>query len=79
VEGKGFFDADVPPGQTIDPSNLPPGIQLPDGALQDGLHSEGNSSVSGKYLVDEQTFELQIDPAVGLPIIINVKTTEKLD
>lgn len=74
VDGQSFFDADVPPGQTIDPNNLPPGLQLPAGALQNGLHSNGNSTISGEYNIDTNTFNLTLDPAVGLPIMISIKT-----
>lgn len=78
VEGKGFFDANVPPGG-IDPNSLPPGINIPQDAIQNGLHSNGASSISGEYNKETKQFQLQIDPAVGLPIIVNVKTTEKID
>lgn len=81
VDGNSYFDANVPPGVEIDPNNLPPGLELPPEALENGLHSNGNSIVSGEYKMLDGTmqFNLDIDPAIGLPIIINIKTIEKLN
>lgn len=81
VNGKSFFDADVPPGQTLNPDNLPPGLDLPAEALQNGLHSNGNSTISGTYQLagEEVQFDLTLDPAVGLPVVISITALEKLD
>lgn len=81
VDGNSYFDANVPSGVEIDPNNLPPGLELPPDALENGLHSNGNSLVIGEYKMLDGTmqFDLDIDPAIGLPIIINIKTIEKLN
>lgn len=81
VDGNSYFDANVPPGVELDPNSLPPGLELPPEALENGLHSNGNSIVSGEYKMIEETmqFDLDIDPAIGLPIIITIKTIEKIN
>jgi len=81
VDGNSYFDANVPTGVELDPNSLPPGLELPPETLENGLHSNGNSIVSGEYKMVEETmqFDLDIDPAIGLPIIVTIQTIEKLN
>lgn len=82
VEGKSFFNAD-PPAEGVGPIDIP-GIELPPGAEHQGLKSNGKSKISGfiKKTVDPSDsikFNLKLDPAVGLPVVISILSLEKLD
>ncbi|MGV8093674.1 MAG: hypothetical protein AB2L24_17585 [Mangrovibacterium sp.] len=83
VEGKSFFDADPPEGvDEIDPDDVPGGMEIPSEALKEGLHSNGKSVVSGEYKPapdGTMQFDLELDPAVGLPVIIRIETLKKLN
>lgn len=76
VNGKSYFDAN-PPAGGADPNdndwNLPPE------ALEQGLHSNGNSIVNGVYKNSTKKLELELDPAVQLPVKIKINTVQKLN
>ncbi|MFV0248673.1 MAG: hypothetical protein ACK5H1_06915 [Tenacibaculum sp.] len=82
----GDFDADIPEGQSvIDPDDAPPGIEIPEDALINGLHSNGKSSITGKYqLMDNpdgtqaMNFNWELHPNVGVPVIVSIRTNKKI-
>lgn len=82
----GDFDADLPKGTgVINPDDMPNGITLPDEALKNGLHSNGKSTISGKYHKisgsnnESMNFEWEVEPNIGLPIIISIVTISKIN
>lgn len=77
VDGKGFFDADPPEGGANPDDD--PGFQIPEESLEKGLHSNGNSKISGVYKNSTKQMELELDPAVQLPVIIKINTVQKLN
>lgn len=80
----GDFDANLPEGAgAIDPDKVPPGIELPPEALKKGLHSNGKSTISGKYGLLEDTslgkqFDLELEPNISLPVTVHIRTIKKL-
>lgn len=91
ADGHQTFDADPPIGSDgVSPDDAPPGIEIPDGALEKGLHSNGISSVSGVCRYEQATtvkgvtykagmrLILNLDPNVGLPVVVAITTLEKI-
>ncbi len=83
----GDFDADLPEGETvIDPNDVPEGIEVPEDALVNGLHSNGASSISGDYKMMKDldgkgasmNFDLNLEPNVGLPVVVSIRTNKKI-
>lgn len=81
VEGKSFFDAD-PPAGGADPDG-DPGFEIPEEALKIGLHSNGKSKLTGT--IDKNPngsgamqYDLKLDPAVSLPVVVIIKSVQKL-
>ncbi|PCH73164.1 MAG: hypothetical protein COB98_11005 [Flavobacteriaceae bacterium] len=83
----GDFDADLPEGASvINQDDLPPGMEIPEDALVNGLHSNGDSFIAGVYEKMETptgekllNFNWNLDPNVGLPVVINIKTIKKME
>jgi len=82
VEGKSFFDAD-PPAGGADPDK-DPGFEIPEEALKKGLHSNGKSKLTGT--IDKNPngsgamqYDLKLDPAVSLPVVVIIKSVQKLN
>lgn len=82
VEGKSFFDADPPVGGA-DP-DVDPGFEIPEEALKKGLHSNGKSKLTGT--IDKNPngsgamqYDLKLDPAVSLPVVVIIKSVQKLN
>lgn len=82
VEGKSFFDAD-PPAGGADP-DVDPGFEIPEEALKKGLHSNGKSKLTGT--IDKNPngsgamqYDLKLDPAVSLPVVVIIKSVQKLN
>lgn len=83
----GDFDADLPEGvSVIDPNDAPPGIEIPEDALANGIHSNGKSSISGVYKMltgkdgtEAMNFEWNLEPNVGLPVVVNIRTNSKIE
>lgn len=82
IEGKSFFDAD-PPAGGADP-DVDPGFEIPEEALKKGLHSNGNSKLTGT--IDKNPnrsgamqYDLKLDPAVSLPVVVIIKSVQKLN
>jgi len=66
VEGKGYFDA-VPPAGDSD--------------SDEGLHSNGKAKIVGQYKPNEKgemQMDLELDPEVDLPVVIDIETVKKL-
>ncbi len=79
-EGKGFFSA-MPPENTTSVNDNPMLGNLPEYALENGLYSEGKSIISGFYKPDkngDMQFELTLNPAVELPVIVKITSLNKL-
>ena len=83
----GDFDADLPEGESvIDPNDVPDGIEIPEDALTKGIHSNGKSSISGSYKMMDNlyntqqamNFDLNLEPNVGLPVVVNIRTNRKV-
>lgn len=82
----GDFDADLPDGvDVIDPNDAPDGIEIPEDALVNGLHSNGQSTITGKYHMintpngkDAMNFDWQLQPNVGLPVVVAIQTKRKI-
>lgn len=82
IDGKGFFDADPPVGG-VDP-NDDPGFEIPEEALQQGLHSNGKSKISGVFEKNPNgsgtmQYDLKLDPGIALPVIVIIKSVQKLN
>jgi hypothetical protein len=83
----GDFDANLPEGEvTIDPDDIPEGIEIPDDALISGLHSNGDSTISGEYIITDNEdgtqsgyFDWVLVPNVGLPVTVGIKTNNKIE
>ena len=82
VEGKSFFDAD-PPADGADP-DVDTGFEIPEEALKKGLHSNGKSKLTGT--IDKNPngsgamqYDLKLDPAVSLPVVVIIKSVQKLN
>ncbi len=82
VEGKSYFDAD-PPAGGADP-DVDPGFEIPEEALKKGLHSNGKSKLTGT--IDKNPngsgamqYDLKLDPAVSLPVVVIIKSVQKLN
>lgn len=82
IPNKGFFDANPPSGSDeIDPEEVTDGLNLSEEDLENGLHSNGASKISGFYKSDtdgSMQFNLELDPAVGLPVVIHISTQKKI-
>lgn len=82
IPNKGFFDADPLSGSDdIDPDEATDGLNLSEEDLENGLHSNGTSIISGFYESDTDgimQFNLELDPAVGLPVVIHISTENKI-
>ncbi len=82
LEGKdGLFRADPPDGEEINPDDIMPGIQLPDGA-EKGLKSnqatiKGSYGEIEKHGVKAMRFDLDLTPGVPLPVQILIYTKTK--
>jgi hypothetical protein len=83
LEGKdGIFRADPPDGNTIEPDDFIPGIQLPDGA-ENGM-SSSQASISGTYEETEKDgekalrYNLNVNPGLPLPIQVLIYTRHKI-
>ena len=82
----GDFDADLPEGKSvIDPNDAPDGIEIPKDALTKGIHSNGGSFISGNYKMMDNpdntqamNFDLNLEPNVGLPVVIAIRTNRKV-
>ncbi|MGO3654850.1 MAG: hypothetical protein ACTJFN_10825 [Sphingobacterium sp.] len=82
VDGKGYFDAN-PPADGFDPDD-DPGFEIPDEALEQGLHSNGNSKISGVFEKNPNgsgtmQYDLKLDPGVALPVVVVIKSVQKLN
>lgn len=84
LEGKdGLFRADPPDGNTINPDDIMPGIQLPDGA-ENGMRSE-QASITGTYSEMEKDgvkalrFDLNLTPGLPLPVQVLIYTKQKIN
>lgn len=84
LEGKnGLFRADPPDGGSIDPNDIVPGIQLPDGA-ENGMRSE-KASITGTYGEIEKDgvkalrFDLNLTPGLPLPVQVPIYTKQKIN
>lgn len=77
VEDKGYFDAD-PPAGGVDP-DAETGFEIPDEAQEQGLHSNGKSIISGVYKNETKQLDFELDPAIGLPVIVKIQTIQKLN
>ncbi|MFV0541493.1 MAG: hypothetical protein ACK5MZ_09705 [Aestuariibaculum sp.] len=83
----GDFDADLPEGTSvINPDDIPGGIEVPEDALANGIHSNGKSSISGVYKMltnidgtEAINFEWNLEPNVGLPVVVNIRTNSKIE
>lgn len=82
LEGKnGLFRADPPDGGSINPDDIMPGIQLPDGA-EAGMISN-NAIITGLYGEIEKDgikmprFDLVLTPGLPLPVQISIYTKQK--
>lgn len=82
VEGKSYFDAD-PPAGGADP-DVDPGFEIPEEALKKGLHSNGKSKLTGT--IDKNPngsgamqYDLKLEPAVSLPVVVIIKSVQKLN
>lgn len=77
----GTFKAEPPSGGAIDPNDIPPGIQLPEGA-ESGMKSS-KASIKGNFgEIDKDgntamRFDLDLTPGIALPIQILIYTHEK--
>lgn len=81
IAGENNFIAQLPDGSTgIDPDDTPGGIVVPEDALNKGLHSQGKSVAKGTIVVKNgnPTFTIDLEPNVGLPLVIKLKSLEKL-
>lgn len=83
LEGaNGSFRADPPEGGSIDPDDMLPGIQLPEGA--EGGMASSQASIKGTYSLLEKEgttamrFNLTLTPGLPLPIEILIYTKQKL-
>lgn len=84
LEGKnGLFRADPPDGASIDPDDIVPGIQLPDGA-ENGMVSN-DASITGTYDEIEKDgskmlrFDLALTPGLPLPVQVLIYTKQKIN
>lgn len=83
----GDFDADAPGGVSIiDPNDIPEGIEVPEEALVGGLHSNGESVIAGNYMMMDSSdgsqsmnFSWELEPNVGLPVTIAIRTNSKTE
>lgn len=77
----GTFKAEPPNGGTIDPDDIPPGIQLPEGA--EGGMTSSKATIKGKFGEIEKDgkkamrFDLDLTPGIALPIQILIYTHAK--
>jgi len=84
LEGKnGLFRADPPNGGSIDPDDVMPGIQLPDGA-ENGMRSD-QASITGIYGEIEKDgsralrFDLNLTPGLPLPVQVSIYTKQRIN
>lgn len=84
LSGKdGTFRADPPDGKPIDPSKVPPGIQLPEGT--EGGMISNIASITGTYGEIEKDgekalrFDLKLTPGLPLPVEILIYTHRKIN
>ncbi|WP_312137077.1 hypothetical protein [Sphingobacterium sp.] len=82
VEGTGYFDADPPAGGTKPGEN--PGFEIPEEALQQGLHSNGKAKITGLFEKNpdgsgSMQYDLKLDPGVALPVVVMIKSIQKLN
>ncbi len=82
LKGKSNFIAIKPEDSgDINPDDVPGGFELTEEQLKNGISSKGNSEVKGtiKKLEDGNIqYDLTLDPKVGLPITIKIKSVRKL-
>lgn len=82
VGENGIFRADPPNGETIDPEDIPSGIQLPEGAEGGMVSTQAKiKGVFGEIEKEGKTalrFDLDITPGIALPIQILIYTHEKI-
>lgn len=77
----GTFKAEPPSGGAIDPNDVPPGIQLPEGS--EGGMTSSKATIKGKFGEIEKDgktamrFDLDLTPGIALPIQILIYTHEK--
>lgn len=78
----GTFRADPPSGGAIDPNDIPPGIQLPEGS--EGGMASSKATIKGSFGEIEKDgktavrFDLDLTPGIALPIKILIYTHEKI-
>ncbi|MBX3255430.1 MAG: hypothetical protein KF862_14910 [Chitinophagaceae bacterium] len=84
LEGKdGLFKADPPDGSGINPDDIMPGIQLPDGA-ENGMRSD-QAGITGTYGeiekegVTANRFDLNLTPGLPLPVQVFIYTKQKIN
>lgn len=83
VGDNGTFRADPPNGNSVNPGDIPSGIQLPDGA-EKGMASS-QAKIKGVFAEIEKDgkkslrFDLDLTPGVALPIQILIYTHEKIN
>lgn len=78
----GTFKAEPPSGGAIDPNDIPPGIQLPEGA--EGGMTSSTATIKGSYGEIEKEgktalrFDLNLTPGIALPIQVLIYTLPPL-
>lgn len=82
VMGDNNFIASLVEGSGgIDPDDVPGGLEVPIEQLLNGIDSKGKSEVTGViYLLENGKIEYALDlyPNIGLPLVIKIKSIEKL-
>lgn len=82
VGENGIFRADPPNGGSVNPEDIPSGIQLPEGA-EKGMNSS-QAQIKGLFGEIEKNgekalrFDLDLTPGIALPIQILIYTREKI-